>query len=33
VDLRKVEVGIYLRGNIHLAPNIILPGIYFTPRL
>jgi hypothetical protein len=33
VDLRKVEVGIKLLGNIHLAPNIIQPGVYFSPRL
>jgi hypothetical protein len=30
VDLRKVEVGIQLLGNIYYVANIIPPGIHFT---
>jgi len=33
VDLRKVEVGIYLLGNIYLVADIIPPGVYFAPLL
>jgi hypothetical protein len=33
VDLLNVEVGIYLLGNIHLVPDIILPGVHFAPLL
>jgi len=30
VDLRKVEVGIYLLGNIYLVADIIPPGVDFA---
>jgi hypothetical protein len=33
VDLRKVEFGISLLGNIYLAVDIIPPGIHFSPHL
>jgi hypothetical protein len=33
VDLRKVEVGIQLLGNIHLMADIIRPGVHFAPLL
>jgi len=31
VDLRKVEDGIYLLGNIYVVADIIPPGIHFAP--
>jgi len=33
VDLRKVEVGIQLLGNIYLVADIIPPGVDFAPLL
>jgi hypothetical protein len=33
VDLRIVEVGIQLLGNIYLVADIIPPGVHFTPLL
>jgi hypothetical protein len=33
VDLRKVEVGIQLLGNIYLVADIIPPGVHFGPLL
>jgi len=33
VDLRKVEVGIQLLGNIYLVADIIPPGVNFVPLL
>jgi hypothetical protein len=33
VDLWKVEVGIYLLGNIYLVADIIPPGFDFAPLL
>jgi len=33
VDVRKIEVGIELLGNIHPVADITLPGIYFVPLL
>jgi hypothetical protein len=33
LDLRKVEVGIELLGNIYLVADIILPGVHFAPLL
>jgi hypothetical protein len=33
VDLRKVEVGIKLLGNIYLVADIIPPGVHFSPLL
>jgi hypothetical protein len=33
VDLRKVEVGIQLRGDIYVVANIILLGVYLAPLL
>ena len=33
VDLRKVEVGIQLLGNIYLVADIIPPGVHFAPLL
>ena len=31
VDLQKVEVRIYLLGNMYLVADIILPGFHFAP--
>jgi hypothetical protein len=33
VDLRKVEVGIQLLGNLYLMADIIPPGVHFAPLL
>jgi ABC-type thiamin/hydroxymethylpyrimidine transport system permease subunit len=33
VDLRKVEVGIYLLGNIYLVADTIPPGLHVEPLL
>ena len=33
VDFRKVEVGIYLLGNMYPMAVIIPPGIHFAPHL
>jgi hypothetical protein len=33
VDLRNVEVGIQLLGNIYLVVDIIPPGVHFAPLL
>jgi len=33
VDLRKVEVGIQLLGNVYLMADIILPGVHFATLL
>ena len=33
VDLRKVDVGIELLGNIYLVAEIIPPGVPFAPLL
>ena len=33
VDLRNVEVGIQLLGNIYLVADIIRPGVHFMPLL
>jgi len=33
VDLRKVEVGIQLLGNIYLVADIVPPGVHFAPLL
>jgi hypothetical protein len=30
VDLRKVDFGISLLGNIYLVADIILPGVHFA---
>ena len=33
LDLRQVEVGIYLLGTIYLVADIFPPGVHFTPLL
>jgi len=33
VDLRTVEIGIQLLGNIYLVADIIQPGVHFAPLL
>jgi hypothetical protein len=33
VDFRKVQVGTQLLGTIYLVPDIIPPGVLFTPLL